>query len=298
MNRDAQSMVLILLGGAVLQISLGEAYLRYVKESLQPFLIVSGVLLVALGLVSVIADNTGVRRRTDPGHGGPVVAWLLLLPVLTIFLVAPPALGSYSASRQSAEVLEPAQAGFPRLPDPDPGVDWVRLSMSDFAARAVWDDGESLAGRQVRLEGFVTPREGGGFYLTRMAVACCAADARPVRVIVDTASVPPAADTWLAVTGTSGPAEHNAAEGYPRAGARRRDDRVHPGAALTVRRLNQPPRQAAQRPKISRVWLTSEKPCSAATRSAHRSTVGPSTSSVRPHTRQTRWWWWAGPHLR
>ena len=39
---------------------------------------------------------------------------------------------------------------------------------------------------------------------------------------------------------------------------------------------------------------TSTKPCSALTLSAQRSTAGPSTSTVRPQARQTRWWWWPG----
>ena len=39
-------------------------------------------------------------------------------------------------------------------------------------------------------------------------------------------------------------------------------------------------------------WLTSENPCSAAIVRVHRSTAGPSTSTVRPQARQTRWWWW------
>ena len=43
-----------------------------------------------------------------------------------------------------------------------------------------------------------------------------------------------------------------------------------------------------QVPKISSVWATSVNPCSPATRSAQRSTVGPSTSTVRPQLRQTR----------
>jgi len=47
--------------------------------------------------------------------------------------------------------------------------------------------------------------------------------------------------------------------------------------------------QSAQSPKISRVWLTSVKPCSAETLSAQRSTAGPSTSTVLPQARQTRW---------
>ena len=48
----------------------------------------------------------------------------------------------------------------------------------------------------------------------------------------------------------------------------------------------------AQVPKISSVWLTSAKPCSPATRSAHCSTAGPATSHRAARTpRQTRWWW-------
>ena len=49
--------------------------------------------------------------------------------------------------------------------------------------------------------------------------------------------------------------------------------------------------QLSQVPKISRSWLTSRKPCSAATAFAHFSTAGPETSTVRPQLRQTRWWW-------
>ena len=57
-------------------------------------------------------------------------------------------------------------------------------------------------------------------------------------------------------------------------------------------------RQAAQVPKISRVWLTSAKPWSPAIRSAHCSTAGPATSTVSPQTRQTRWWWCWGLQRR
>ena len=86
----------------------------------------------------------------------------------------------------------------------------------------------------------------------------------------------------------------------------RRDDpprRRHPhGAALTgsAPAAGGPAaaRHPAQVPKISSVWLTSAKPCSPATRSAHCSTAGPSTSTVRPQPRQTRWWWCCGLHRR
>ncbi len=56
--------------------------------------------------------------------------------------------------------------------------------------------------------------------------------------------------------------------------------------------------QDGQVPKISRVWLTSEKPCSAAIAVVHRSAAGPSTSTVAPHARHTRWWWWLSEHRR
>ena len=56
--------------------------------------------------------------------------------------------------------------------------------------------------------------------------------------------------------------------------------------------------QSAQVPTISTVCSGSVKPCSALTAAAHRSTAGPSTSTVRPHTRQTRWWWWPLLHCR
>ena len=59
--------------------------------------------------------------------------------------------------------------------------------------------------REVQLTGFVTPDPGGGWWLARQSMACCAADAQPVRVKVT--DVPtdwsdPAADTWVTLTGT------------------------------------------------------------------------------------------------
>ena len=57
---------------------------------------------------------------------------------------------------------------------------------------------------------------------------------------------------------------------------------------LVDRHLLLNPAHAPQMPKISMVWLTSEKPCSRATSAAHASTSPPWTSTVEPHARQTR----------
>ena len=80
----------------------------------------------------------------------------------------------------------------------------MTVTLTDYATRAVWDAGRSLEGRRIRMVGFVTPRAGGGFYLTRITITCCAADARPIRIAVQNTDRTFPADTWVAVTGTYG----------------------------------------------------------------------------------------------
>ena len=82
-------------------------------------------------------------------------------------------------------------------------------------------------------------------------------------------------------------------------GRRLHAESVRPGRArsVKVRQVRQPTvaawacpaEQAGHTPNSSTSWLMSAYPNSVATLRAHRSTLGASTSSVRPHTRQTRW---------
>ncbi|MFI6510299.1 hypothetical protein ACIBCT_22060 [Streptosporangium sp. NPDC050855] len=52
------------------------------------------------------------------------------------------------------------------------------------------------------MTGFVSPaKKKGQWYVTRMQIACCAADAFPLKVAVKGLDAPPP-DTWVAVTGT------------------------------------------------------------------------------------------------
>src|SRR5688572_7972459 len=104
MNRQAQAVVLLLVGGAILRASVTDLYLRYVKEGLRPFLIAAGVLLVAAAVATLwyeLRPRRAGHDHSDDGHGHaePRVAWLLVLPVFALLLVAPPALGSYAANR-------------------------------------------------------------------------------------------------------------------------------------------------------------------------------------------------------
>lgn len=214
MRRDVQAVILILLGGAILRISVGDTFLNYVKESMRPWLLASGTILVVLGVLALIDVLRKGRAADDEetphdephehdahdGHDhshGPRAAWLLLLPVMAIFLVAPPALGAYAAARDTTNAIQPREAKAPPLPPGDP----AQISVSDYVGRAVWDEGTSLEGRSVEMTGFVTPNPAGGWWLTRLALTCCAADAIASKVqVLDTPDLP--ANTWVTVTGT------------------------------------------------------------------------------------------------
>ncbi|MFE9675754.1 TIGR03943 family putative permease subunit [Streptomyces sp. NPDC006259] len=211
MRRFAQAGLLVLSGVGLLRVSLfTEAYLRYVKEGMRPLLIASGVLLVLLGA----AEAWSARRPAegpaegpeedgdghDHGHSGvPRVAWLLFLPALSLLFYAPPALGSYTASREPPKAVAVVdEGGFDPLPATSP----LPITLTDFTQRVQQDEARAIQGRTVRMTGFVTPAGGGGgWYLTRIMLSCCAADAQSVKVRVYGVAAPKA-DTWVTVTGT------------------------------------------------------------------------------------------------
>ncbi|MER5749153.1 TIGR03943 family protein [Streptomyces sp. NPDC002088] len=217
MNRLAQAAVLFLLGAALLHAGATDLYLRYVKAGLQPLLLASGVVLIAAAVATVWyerreakevrqPDATAARQREAEAvrqgehahvHREPRVSWLLILPLLALILVAPPALGSYSATRTGTALQQPL--AYPPLPTTDP----LRLSVVDYAGRAVYDHGRTLTDRRIQLIGFVALDHDGTPYLVRMALNCCAADAQPVKIGL-TGHIPPVLqpDTWLQITGT------------------------------------------------------------------------------------------------
>ena len=197
MTRHAQAAILFLLGAALLHAGTTDLYLRYVKSGLRPLLLLSAVVLIAAALATVWYE----RRAPAPvGHPEPRVSWLLALPLLALILVAPPALGSYSAVRTGTALQQPY--GYTALPP----TGTLRLAVADYAARAVYDHGRSLKGRRLEITGFVATAPSGTPYLVRMTLNCCAADAQPVKIAL-TGEVPPVLrpDTWLRVTGTYTP---------------------------------------------------------------------------------------------
>ncbi|MGH3871401.1 MAG: TIGR03943 family putative permease subunit [Pseudonocardiaceae bacterium] len=212
MRRETQNVLLVLLGGALLKIAWNGSYLRYVKPSLLPFLVVAAVVILALGLIAIGRDVRGTQDHAGHDHSGRS-SWLLLLPVLAIFLVAPPALGADTVSR-STRAIAPQRTAveFPPLPaEAAPA-----LRMSDFITRAVWDGAGTLNGRQVRLVGFVVHGDRDATYLGRLVIACCAADATPLKVQLTgrggLAALPQ--DGWFEVRGQLVPGSATASNRY------------------------------------------------------------------------------------
>ncbi|MDG4787775.1 TIGR03943 family protein [Micromonospora sp. WMMD1102] len=214
MNRQAQAVVLLLLGGSVLRASVTDVYLRYVKEGLRPFLIAAGVLLIVAAVLTLWYDLRGSEHRSgtpaEDGHGTPAedghdhhghggrVGWLLILPAVGLLLVTPPALGSYAVNQTGTALTGQEVDHYPALPAGDP----VRLGMLDYAGRAIVDDGHTLGERRVQLVGFVAPGADGEQILARMVLSCCAADGRPIKVGMAgdvPTGLPP--DTWVEVVG-------------------------------------------------------------------------------------------------
>jgi len=207
-KRETQNILLILLGGALLKITINGDYLRYVKPAQQPWIIAGGAIMVALGAIAIVRDLLAARAAAvvsgdvHAHEHNTRSAWLLMVPVLAVFLVAPPALGADSVTRTEARAPQSAAAGNAAAFPPLPAGDVVPLEINDFVSRAGWDKSGTLNGRTVRLSGFVVHNEGNTM-LARMVIGCCAADAFPITVrLVGDGVAGFGNDTWLEVTGT------------------------------------------------------------------------------------------------
>jgi uncharacterized repeat protein (TIGR03943 family) len=208
MNRLSQAIVMLLFGGALIKATVTDVFLRYVKEGLRPFLLTAGILLVAAAIMTIwyeLRPALGAHdheHEPDDGHGHahhePRIGWLLILPVIGLLLITPPALGSYSAGQAGTVALTAGDSDYPPLPTADP----AELGLIDYASRAIFDGGKSLAGHTVQMSGFLTPGPDKKRMLARIVLTCCAADGRPIKIGLDGAvTVDAPANSWVQVEG-------------------------------------------------------------------------------------------------
>ncbi|MEV6718715.1 TIGR03943 family protein [Lentzea sp. NPDC051208] len=208
MRRETQNILLVLLGGALLKISFSGLYLRYVQKSLLPLLIAAGVIMIGLALFAIVGDIRRGKAASEDDHEhshSSRSTWLMLLPVLAVFLISPPALGG-DVVNSAADTNQTQRSR--NLLGELPSGDVIPLSMTEFVTRTAWDESGTLDGRRVKLTGFLLRAEGDTF-VARLAISCCAADARPLKVRV-TGDVPPLPDEqWVEVTGQVVPKSAN-----------------------------------------------------------------------------------------
>jgi uncharacterized repeat protein (TIGR03943 family) len=205
MSRETENTILLMVGLSIGLITFSGAFTRYVKPELLPWLAITAVLLVGLALVAIVGDI----RRGGPGHDHPDpqdghahrsgVLWLLVVPVVVLMFVSPPALRPQAASVRTTS-NDASPRGFPPLPSGRA----PEVSLPEVLMRAAQDTSGSLTNRPVTITGFVL-NEPGGVDLARIVIICCAADAQLARIHLRDGTggtaVKFADDTWLRVEG-------------------------------------------------------------------------------------------------
>ncbi|MFT3660314.1 MAG: TIGR03943 family protein [Gordonia sp. (in: high G+C Gram-positive bacteria)] len=220
MNSEVQNLSLLCIGLAIVRITLDGSFVRYVKPSLEPYLLISGTVLVALALLAIVRDIRagGPADRRDEHacdhghrHDGKVL-WLLAVPVLVVFFLRPPALVP-AAEPAPTNVTVAESSMFDPLPDePAPPLD-----IYEIVQRAAQPDGGGLNGRAITVTGSLQHR-GKELDLAQVRIICCVADGRTFRMGMSGAAAQRLAESpqgsWWKVIGTVVPGSANAERDY------------------------------------------------------------------------------------
>jgi uncharacterized repeat protein (TIGR03943 family) len=269
MNKQTQSIVVALLGGLLLSVTLSGRFTSYVRPGFKPLLLIGGGILLVVGIVTLVmalwADIEADRDRkhapvlagadrSGASHGGSATGsadsaagshghdhanskapWLILVPVLVLLLVAPPALGADAVARNASSqalggqvvVAQPANdptskdgaggggGGYQfndgsgsatdstgsRRTEHFPALQGTdpSITIKEFVLRALYDADNSVEGVPVTVTGFIAPPGQGypdGYTIARMVISCCAADANPMQLHI-AGDAPFPSDTWV-----------------------------------------------------------------------------------------------------
>jgi len=205
-QRDA-SCATVAVGLLTLWMVSTDAMLNYVKASMQPWLVLAGVALVAIGLFGFVRGwrvDPDDEPDGDDGHGHPHsrVGWFLVLPIVVVIAVGTQSLGSFAAGRAGSRALPEYSfdiAGYAH--DRDESVPALQILDVHLGAHQPGNR-QYLLTHDVRLRGFVTrdaAAADGGFVLNRFLISCCAADATRLSVGMTGAAKIPSDDAWVEV---------------------------------------------------------------------------------------------------
>jgi uncharacterized repeat protein (TIGR03943 family) len=138
MNKEAQSIVVTLLGGILVGIKVSGRYTSYVRPGFGPLILIGGIVLIVIGVLSLVQILRRARAESAAGHGHSAAStvpldetridetridetgtdaaevdahghshrhsrapWLILIPSLILVLVAPTALGADAVARNA-----------------------------------------------------------------------------------------------------------------------------------------------------------------------------------------------------
>ena len=76
MNKKTQCFLLLLFGGALIRIGVGDLLTRYVKPSARPWVITAGIAIVLVAVVGLVAGRDAARAGS-----GTRVSWLIFAPI-------------------------------------------------------------------------------------------------------------------------------------------------------------------------------------------------------------------------
>ena len=185
--------LVLLLAMVVFTMVISGSFRNYLQEWLGPWLLASAIAMGALSLWTLLdaTDKLAGLKRGTHGHGSPKVAALLLLPALLFAVSAPASLGANAADSTAAKPRSSASdlIEFPPLPT----YSVTEMSVQDFEDRYAFGDPKLLAGRPVRLLGFVAEQSTlpeGQWSVNRFRIYCCVADASLFTVPVEGVAKP------------------------------------------------------------------------------------------------------------
>ncbi|WP_319437088.1 TIGR03943 family putative permease subunit [Mycobacterium sp. RTGN5] len=201
MRRETENTLLLIVGIALVMVTVTGAYTRYVKPAMLPWLAMSSAVLIALALVAIARDIRRGGAEPDHDHAGHVhrngIVWLLVLPVVLLIFVVPPAL--------SARAATPATVTGARSFPPLPAGAAPTVSLPEVLMRVAVGKVGGLDGKQITTTGF-TMRDGDRVDLAKIVIICCAADAQLARLHLSGPAAASAAalpeNTWLRIEGT------------------------------------------------------------------------------------------------
>lgn len=205
-----EDIIILMLGGLLVSLKLMNQLSFYVRSDYFMFTFVAGLVLVCVGGVKLVWDICG--RENEHHHDHEHASGLTLLAagivVIACFIIPRKPLSAQTAIRRNTQntfmtsslsnTLISKPQGSPLLEKADTSTytiaDWISLFFSD-------PEPENYVGKSVQVEGFVQPHPDGTFAVARFMITCCAVDATPISLNVDSQKGSLKDDEWVRVTG-------------------------------------------------------------------------------------------------